>query len=95
MKEQDLLLNISKTFRLVHTTPTLVTDSMVQGLSKMSIRVFEAEDVESDVPLGDCKAVDYYVINRGLETEEAYLSKNDGKVIMSIKDTAAAEVIIG
>lgn len=95
MKEQDLLLNISKTFRLVHTTPTLVTDSMVQGLSKMSIRVFEAEDVASKVPVGTDKSVDYFVIDRGLETEEAYLSKNDGKAIMDIKVTADTEVIAG
>jgi hypothetical protein len=93
MKESELLQNITDSYRLISNVVELVTDTMVPGLSKFSIRVFDINDTV-DPPTGTDHSVEYFVIDRGLDTEEAYLSKYDFQVVGTITNTVVKKAAI-
>jgi hypothetical protein len=90
MKESDLLQTISGSYRKISDTPAIVSSSLVPGLTKLSVRVFAVNDTASP-PLGEDHLVDYYVIDRGLETEEAFLSIYDVGVVNKVAADVAAK----
>jgi hypothetical protein len=88
MKEAELLATIAAPYRLTSAEPTFVSNP-IQGLTKMTVRVFDGNSDQTP-PIGNDHLVDYYVIDRGLETEEAFLSVSD----VDIVQTVAADVAV-
>jgi hypothetical protein len=94
MTETDLLQTIGASYRMISPTPALITNTLIPGLTKLSVRVFSVNE-DNNPPLGDDHLVDYYVIDRGLETEAAFLSIYDVSVVDKVAAEVATKISIG
>lgn len=72
-KETDLLADLATRFKKIGDPVVLETDG--KKISWMQVNVFDAGVDENDIPLGNRKNVEFYVLDRGEATEEAYYAQ--------------------
>jgi hypothetical protein len=73
MLESDLLAALAGVYTAVSSTPQVVAPENGIGVTMMGVDVLASEDGE-DPPIAHMENVIYFVLNKGQDTEQAFLS---------------------